>query len=226
MIKAMAGIKMETYDLTSEAKSLASRISREDQRNKDITIPEGSNFLRNMILKNLNHDLILTRGLGSIASMDPLHLPILHKKMTSGGGLHPVPGFVALEVAVPDLSEAPWDVVAEVRERKAMEEFRHRMIQIEKHIRDSLPDVGDLELRYQISQIINDELLNEVRSLRPKGKKVVADLTFDLLSSLVPPPYSTISAAASNIPEVVKLKRSQDSWITVFMKLRTPNRSP
>lgn len=217
-------IKMETYDLTSAAKSLAGRLSWNDERNPDIVIPEGSRFLRNIILKNLNHDLILMWSLGSTASIDPLHLPVLHKKMAARGELHPASGFVALQVAVPDLSEVPWDVVDEVRQHKAMSEFRHRMVQTENFVRTSLPDVDDAELRYQISQIITDELLNEVKNLRPTSKSVATNVTLDLLTGLMPPPWSVVSALALGIPEITKLVRTRTSWVTVFMKLRTAKR--
>jgi len=219
-------IKMETYDLTSAAKSLASRISRNDEKNTNIAIPEGSHFLRNIILRNLNRDLILAGSLGSMASIDPLHLPILQKKMAAHGGLRPASGFVALEVAVPDLSEVPWDVIAEVREHKAMMEFRHRIVQTENLVRTSLPDADDAELRFQISQIITNELLNEIKNLRPTVKGVVANLTLDLLSGLIPPPWSAVSTLALNTPEIGKLFKTRTSWITMFMKLRTSKQNP
>ena len=214
-------IKMETYDLTPAAKDLASRLSRNDEKNTDIVIPEGSNFLRSIILRNLNRDLILAWSLGSTASIDPLHLPILQNKMAAHGGLSPASGFVALEVAVPDLSEVPWDVIAEVREHKAMTEFRHRIVQTENLVRTSLPNVDSTELRYQISQIITNELLNEIKNLRITGKSVFVNLTLDLLSGLLPPPLSIVSTLALNTPDIEKLVRTQASWITVFMKLRT-----
>ena len=219
-------IKMETYDLTSEAKSLASRISRDDEKNTDIVIPEGSHFLRNMILRNLNRDLILVWSLGSTASIDPLHLPIIRRKMAAHGELRPASGFVALEVAVPDLSEVPWNVIAEVREHKAVMEFRHRIVQTENLVRTTLPNADDAELRYQISQFITNELLNEIKNLRPTGKGIVTNLTLDLLSGLIPPPLSIVSTLALNAPEIEKLVRTQTSWITIFMKLRTSKQNP
>ena len=93
-------------------------------------------------------------------------------------------------------------------------------------MRTSLPDIDITELRYQISQIITNELLNEINNLRITGKKVATNLTLDLLAGLLPPPLSTVSSLALNALDIKQLTRNQTSWISIFMELRPSKRHP
>lgn len=216
-------VKVDTYDLTPEAKNLVNRLSQSDERNLDIEIGKEQRFLKSKILHNLNRDLTLIWCLGYAASIDPLYAPILHKKMTAHGGLQPASGFLTLEFAVPDFSQLPWEVIAELREHKAMAEFRRRMIDTENLVRASLPNGNEAELRHQISQVITDELLKEIKSLQPTTRGTAINLTLNLVSGLVPFPWGTISSVTSSITQITKLTEAQNSWITIFMKLRASN---
>lgn len=217
-------VKMETYDLTPEAKNLVNRISQSDERNLDIEIGKENRFLKSKILNNLNRDLILTWGLGWAASIDPLYTPILRKKMTLHGGLQAASGFLALDFIVPDFSRLPWEIIFELREHKAMAEFRRRMINIENLVRASLPNVNEAELRYQISQVVTDELLKEIESLQPTTRDIAINLTLNFVGGLAPLPWSTIPSVVSGIQQLTKSIQTQNSWIAVFMKLRASDR--
>ena len=130
-------IQVKTYDLTREAKDLVSRLTEQDIRNTAIVIPEGGPWLRRKIISNLNHDLILIRNLQSAASIDPLHMPILRGKIS---GLQSAHGFLSLEIAIPDFSKLSWESIAEVRQHRAMTEFRRKMTRVESLARASLPN--------------------------------------------------------------------------------------
>ena len=210
-------IQIKTYGLTQEANDLVSRLTEQNIRNPEIVIPEGGLWLRRRIISNLNHDLILIRNLQSAASMDPLHMPILQKKIS---GLQSAHGFLSLEVAIPDFSGLSWEVIAEVRQHKAIMEFRHKMAQVESYARTSLPNADQNQLLDQISQLITDELLTEIRNLMPKTTSTARNVIINLLSGLLPYPFGTVPAIGSSIAEISKQLKAEDSWVTVFMRLR------
>lgn len=99
------------------------------------------------------------------------------------------------------------------------------MIQVKYLVRASLPNADGTEIRYQIFQIITDKLLGEIRGLRSIGKGVATNITLDTVIGLMPPPWGVVSNVALNIPEIAKLMKAHNSWITLFMKLRTSERN-
>ena len=63
-------MKMQTFDFTSEGKRLVDRLQREDEKNPNLALPEGSHWLKSKILANLSHDLVLIASLQTSASID------------------------------------------------------------------------------------------------------------------------------------------------------------
>jgi hypothetical protein len=222
-------MKMATFALSPDGKRLADRLREEDERNPSIVLPEAGHFLRAKILANLNSDLVLIASLRTAASIDPLYAPILQQKTTSDQRMQPAPGFLALQVAMPNFASVPWETIVQLREKPALVEFRKKMTSIETMARSALPEGEVGELKYQILQTISEELLQEIAHLLPKPSKVVGDVMLDLVldlmagllsvSSQFPVPVGAAVAGFQGIAEMVKANRS---WITAFLRLRDP----
>lgn len=211
-------VQVKTYDPTPEAKNSINQLTEQDLKNPEMVIPEAGRWLQSKIISNLNHDLLLIQHLKCAASMDPLHIPLLPKKMT---GLKPASGFLATEVLVPDFSKLSWEVIAEIRKQKAVEEFRRRVRQVEDLARVLLPDGDQKDLSHQVSQLMTDELLGEVNNLMPKTGSTVRNILINLISGVLPYHMGTIPTVGASIVDIVKLRKAKDSWVTVFMRLRT-----
>jgi hypothetical protein len=211
-------IKMQTFSLSAEGKKLVERLRREDEENRDLALPEGSRRLQGKILANLNHDLVLIASLQTAASIDPLYAPLLRQKTLGRRRVQSAPGFLALQVAIPNFATLPWETIVEVREHSALAEFREKMISIELMAKSALPEGETEDLRYQVSQTITRELLREIAHLRPNLGEVAGDVILDLVLGLLPGPASATVTAFRGVMEVVGARQS---WITAFLKLHT-----
>jgi len=212
-------MKMQTFDLTSEGRNLAHRLRKEDEKNPDLALPEGSRWLKSKILANLSHDLVLIASLRTSASIDPLYAPMLQHKTIGRQRMQPAPGFVALEVAMPNFASVPWETIVQLREKPALVEFRKKMTSIEMMARSALPEGGVGELKYQVSQTISEELLQEIAHLLPKLSKVASDVVLDLALGLLSGPIP-VSAAVTGLRGIVEVAEANRSWVAVFLRLR------
>jgi len=220
-------LKMATFNLPPEGKRLADRLREEDERNPSIVLREGSHFLKAKILANLNSDLILIASLRTAASIDPLYAPILQQKTVSDQSLAPAVGFLALQVAIPNFASLPWETIVELREKPALVEFRKKMTSIEMMARSALPEGEVGELKYQVSQTISEELLQEIAHLQPKLSKVAGDVMLDLVLDLMAGLLSVsvqvplpVGAAVTGLQGIVEMVKADRSWITAFLRLR------
>ena len=68
---------------------------------------------------------------------------------------------------------------------------------------------------------MTDELLKEVRDLMPKTGSTVKNILINLLSGILPYHLGAVPAIATSIADIAKLRKVEDSWVTVFMRLRT-----
>ena len=220
-------MKMQTFNLTSEEQELAALLYEEDERNPSIILPEGSHFLEAKILTNLSRDLVLIASLRTAASIDPLYAPILQQKAVSDQRMEPALGFLALQVAMPNFASRPWETIVQLREKPAFVELRKKMTSIEMMARSALPEGEVGELKYQVSQTIIEELLQEIAHLLPKLSKVAGDVVLDLvldlmaglLSVSVPVPVP-VGAAVTGLQGIVEMVKADRSWITAFLRLR------
>ena len=221
--KQLPWLRMATPTLSPDGKRLADRLREEDERNPSIVLPEVGHFLKAKILTNLNSDLVVIASLRTAASIDPLYAPILQQKTVSDQRMQPAPGFLALQVAIPNFAPLPWETIVELREKPALVEFRKKMISIEMMARSALPEEEVGELKYQISQTINEELLQEVAHLWPGLRKVAGDCILDITLDLVLgalPITAPVGAVVTGLREIVEIAEANQSWVTAFLRLR------
>jgi hypothetical protein len=226
----MPWIDIETYELTPDFKQLADSSADNDERDENIRILDASHFFRRKILTNLNRDLILIASLGTSASIDPLHASVLEQKMAKKPEqLKSAPGFLAIEVAVPNFSNLPWDTILELREHPSLSEFRRKLVEAETTARTLFPDAKEDEIRYEICQIITGELVREISNVWSVGKDMIRDMSINaaiellLVIGRVSIPF--VGEAIAAVRDGYELMQARNSWITAFLRLRGAGRS-
>ena len=93
------------------------------------------------------------------------------------------------------------------------------MTSIEMMARSALPEGEVGELKYQVSQTITEELLQEIAHLLPKLSKVAGDVVLDLVLGLLSGPIP-VSAAVTGLRGIVEVAEANRSWVAAFLRLR------
>jgi hypothetical protein len=208
----LSWVDVQTFESNSELDSDIKELARLD-RELVARHVAGTRFLHDKIAYNLNRDLVLISQLQMPASIDEFFSPLLNEKVR----LDPAVGFSALEVAVPNWSTLKWDELFALREDPSLIEFRKKMESVERVAREAIAQTASPgDLKYEISQIITDELTEELYNLRETPKGVARDIALDLLTS----PLSFASTVVTGIRGGAKLQSQKQSWITAFFKLR------
>lgn len=210
-------IDLIDIDLNSEGKKIANELAEIDLAR--IALYEMNELLGRRLVINLNHDLILQSELRLPSSIDGIHASLLTKKLANMMKFFRVPGFIALDTCVPNFSSLHWDHIAELRHDPSIHEFRREISGIEKGIVDSLGKASEADVRQLINEHLTDELLLEIKNLRPTKGKILGDISIDLMACLVPP-VGYFKSTFDAVGEMVDLYKSSRSWITMLMKLR------
>lgn len=214
-------IEIDTLQLDEKGKLLVRELLSIDERDGELSLPDGSQWLKSRILASLNYDLVLGGLLGTALAIGPVFAPIVEQKSRRDQTIRPAPGLLALEVAVPNFAGLPWEAVLEVRGQPALVDFRNKLASIEKLARETVGEEDIREVRYCVSQLINQELLKEVEDLRPNADKLARDVVVDFMVGLIPGPVSALVSpamtAAIGVTDIVEAKKS---WLAAFLRLR------
>lgn len=211
--ESLPWIEVANLQLDSALDNEIKKVAREDEKLVGSSMPEASRFLRDKISYNLNRDLAVASILQVPASIDQLFSPLVHEKARHSTA----EGFSALEVAIPNWSTLPWDEVFELRDHPSLIEFRKKMVTVERVAREAVTqDASDSDLKYEIPQIITDEVSEELKNLRTTPQEVMQDVLIDLVTS----PISGISTLITAIRGETKLQAQTKSWTTAFFRLR------
>lgn len=206
---------MASFELPAEID--LNKLARADEKLVEKVIPSASRFLRSKLSFNLNRDLVLASALNVAASLDDLFAPLVYEKAQNSRELTPALGFSALQVAVPDWSKLPWEEVVELRKDPSLVEFRNKMITVERVAGEAASQDKE-DLRYEISQIITKELLDELANMRVSHAVIARDVTIDLVTGFVPVP--ALSAVITGLKGEHRLRVQNQSWTTAFLKLQ------
>jgi hypothetical protein len=211
-------IRTESFELTSEGKESARRLGQGDERLLTELMPTASPSLRSKIAQNLNRDVVLASGLGAVASPDPLFAPLAHAKAAHGRGVNPALGLTALQVALPDWSDLPWERIVDLRDHPSLVEFRQKMVAVERVAREAVAQNETLDLNFKVAQIFNQEYLDELFKVRATYGDVARDMAIDLVTGAIPIPG--FSALVSGARAEEKVRAQNSSWLTAFFKLQ------
>jgi hypothetical protein len=150
--------------------------------------------------------------------MDELFTPMLRQKAQRPREPVVAEGHTTLEVVVPNWSRIPWEEVLKLREHPAMVEFRKRMITIERVARESVSFDPSLDLQDELRKVYEDDLMDEIESLRITGRDVAKDVAIDFTTGQVPVPG--LSTIITEVRGLMKLRAEERSWVSPLLKLR------
>jgi hypothetical protein len=214
-------VSIQEFKLESEYNNLVKRLASIDED----TIAFEDQRIRELIIQNLNHDLVLASLLGVPMSVDGLHAPILEQKSRQLPGVVSASGFQPLTVFVPYIGDLEWEQIVEIRQQPSIKEFRKKMSEIELMINSLIGEASWDEIREQLLYILSDELLREIASLRPRGEDIIQGVTLELVGNIIPPIGITKSIIEKSI-DIKNWFEGRRSWIATLMKLRSYNDEP
>jgi len=99
-----------------------------------------------------------------------------------------------------------------------MAEFRKRIVTIERVAREAVAHDPSLDLREEIRKVYEDDLMDEIESLRVTREGLAKDVTIDFTTGLLPIPL--LSTAVTGVRGLLKMGSEQRSWISTLLKLR------
>ena len=111
-----------------------------------------------------------------------------------------------------------WEEIVKLREYAAMAEFRKRIVTIERVAREAVAHDPSLDLREEIRKVYEDDLMDEIESLRVTREGLAKDVTIDFTTGLLPIPL--LSTAVTGVRGLLKMGSEQRSWISTLLKLR------
>jgi hypothetical protein len=120
---------VRTSDPTGPAGSLVRNWTTADLRSDSVrkSIPE--QFVRSLVVKHANRDLVIAAAAGIAVSQDSLHRRVLDQRFNDAADLRPT-GF-AMPILFPNVGDLSWQQIMELRNHKAMVRFRSIIREVE-----------------------------------------------------------------------------------------------
>ena len=218
-------VELRYFEFPDTVKKHIKDVTKKDKKN--LQYEQGSKFLKDTIITNLNKDLLLMTILGLPANIDALHGSIIHQKIKQDTSLHKVPGYLSIDTWVPYVGNLNWKEIFDFRSHPSLIELRNKLVEVEERARLMLGEASDEDIRKELSNILTDELLQEIQHIRPSSSEITKDIGKDvsvcLLGTLFPPIGLALDIAsiAADIPDFVEVINQKKSWITALMNLRT-----
>jgi len=208
-------IHIENFELTDEGKKDARSISGLIDKKFRSSLPSNKHVI-SLLVKNFCRDMVITTRMSAGASVHGLYAGLLAHKV----GVSHAPGFVAVQVAVPNWSNLEWQELVELREHPSWVALREKLLELEITVRTSLAGMPEDEVQYKtaLSQALIQELLTEIAEYQPRTGEVLGNIAMDLIIGLIPLPGT--SAVFTGMRGFGEIEKAQSSWITAFLKLR------
>ncbi len=201
-------LNLVAYQDDGTEKSHARDMAKEDLRQPRYWRRKASDWLRDLVLENLNYDLLLGSYASATISADGYFRPLLARKTAMPD---PAPGHLAIRVLVPRLTDLSWPQIAEIRDMNAIISFRQAILEIESQAREMVTGGGDIRDAIHLQAEI--DLAKGWRPpsrLQTAGKAVIY-----ILLGLLPIP--NLASVALN---VAADDRRHRTWGAMFLKLR------
>jgi len=210
-------------EFPQEAKSIIAQSTSRDKAR--FTSFHKSQFLNDLIIKNLNNDLVTSIWLRSAVVLDSMHHDLLKKKCLlpqEAFKFFPIKEEAVLRelfsVTVPDFDQLSLQEVIALRQDKLWVDFREFVGRISDSVSQNpnmLIDYRDLQ--HEVTTAINRELFDELKNRHPTG----IDLTVQLglgLTSLIPG-FGLISTGISAANSVESYLQGKSGWFSFLLKL-------
>jgi len=214
--KSLDWCHYETFDLTSQGKKILNKENLGDQHDDEFFILGASRFLTRRIINNLNHDLLASACLGASISISPIYAPLIQRKIRRGQNIQPKFNFPIVDIALPDFTSMDWEQIFKVREDPAWKVLREKLWELNQKVYNAEFD-SQADLRVYVSNLLTQEVLQEVRKFVPSRKKIVLDSFLGSIPSIAGVPIGQLITTSGSVRELVEYKHS---WLALFMKLR------
>jgi hypothetical protein len=190
-----------------EADRLRGSWEWEDREILDELLVDLPRFLKGAIVRHLYTDLARAYVLGIDASPDGEHSRLLNMKV-SDQSIAAMSGGRTLRLAVPDIRNATWEDVAELRKDPGLKNLRAKLQEI---------DVAGLTDE-EVIRTLEREHAEELRRRMPRWRGFAVKVGWNLLSfvPLVGPPSSAFQTAGSLASTV----RARRHWTATLMRIR------
>lgn len=207
-------VEMKSIRLNKNGKEILKINSKNDLDNFNIK-PQASGdyFLEKKVIEGLNHSLLFSSALEMPILVDDAHQKYLIEKSKRGwqeklDSKEFETLDSTLELVVPDFSSLGFEKIIELREDKALQDFRGKIDKISKKISEiSRPE----EFRKKAREIFVGDLLDEIDEMAPDKN----DICLDILTGIIPG-----GSAIDILEDAFSSYEFSKSWLSFIMKLK------
>ena len=201
-------LRIEGYELPLQTKRQIEACAKRDAHRPGFWRRSGSIRLRDRVLYNLEHDLLVAASRGYLASMDGYFGPLArrHPDVVAGGG------HIAFRVLVPNFTSLAWPRILELRDHPGVAEFRAKLIELEEECLADLnrnPESG----RERILRRVMIDLAERWRP--PTAADVAGKIAIDFVLGQVP----LVGPAASAAFNIGNALHGGGTWGAFFLHL-------
>lgn len=203
--------KRKQFELKDSGKRIANDMAKKDKDSVKVPFSD-TEFVKSLVLKNLNHDLVISAAFRRPISIDSVYEPLLFEKMKS----HPetfefTGGFDSLAIVIPSFTDLSWDQIAEVRQSSTLKEFRNKLQEFEQVVEDISFKSYDEYQNYLHTQF-EKELLSEIENLKPSKIRTASKNVIGLVPFVGP----IITAGFDRL----EIEKFNQSWLALVLTLR------
>lgn len=207
-------VEIKSIHLNKDGKKILKTNSKNDLEDFDIeTQASGDYFLEKKVIEGLNHSLLFSSALEIPILVDDIHQKYLKEKSKRGWQENlDSKEFETLdstlELVVPDFSSLSFEKIIELREDRALQDFRGKIDKMSNEILEvSRPE----EFQEKTREIFVGDLLDEIDEMAP-GKN---DICLDILTGIIPG-----GSAIDILEDAVSSYEFSKSWLSFIMKLK------
>ncbi len=181
-----------------------SRRDREVSEDPDVQAVLPEHFVRDLVVKQANRDMLVGAAYGSAVSMDGLHRRILTAQIRNGTAA-PAFGPHALTILVPDVRRMTWANIVEIRANRGVRQYRNVLREVEAlawyeaSSLDEFENVVHREFERQLIEVVDAKSLPR-RLVRAVVNVAVGELT-GLMVTRVPGAGGAVGLAVSVVEE-------------------------
>jgi hypothetical protein len=211
-----------------EAAKLVKDWTWNDDRNEALNAAIPERFVRSTVIKHANRDLALAVTAGLTASIDAVHLQVVEQRFQEDSSWK-ARGF-AVPILFPDVGNASWDTIAELRRQREIQRFRAVLRKVEaeaaseaaggdlkaaahhaydNHLADAVDKVGGISATFTSTTL--GFVISSEAGLSTMG---IAGPTGALTSAAV----GTTAGAVIDVRKIIR-RRKSSGWVAVHQLL-------
>jgi hypothetical protein len=215
---------------TSQVQALARTWHARDDRDAQLRGLWPNQFIRDLYVKGTHLDLALSAAFGTAVSVDAAHGPVVAAR-TRAGQAQPVLGHRALHLYVP--TGFTWADVADLRQHKALAEYRAVLRDVEAVALARAGSLHDLDLA--LREAYTDRVA-KAEAHRPSSwarvmvgaialvAGVAGEVAGEVATHGVPGVGAVSGVVAHGVGDAIAERASRERWLALDARLRGPRR--